>query len=175
MLFFRRKWMSLFETPSLVYLTAYSEIFFSVFGPISMIIINKSSSSSDMVVKLKRKKMIFINVCYLSSSWPTNEWINKNRKFYKFKRSSVCSASLLDSINVDKRRFTLRIECVIDSFNKWMNSIGSGFLLVNITNQKHKRSKVWNTVKLICLPQKKKWMNLCESEWRAFPLKNGIY
>jgi hypothetical protein len=31
--------MSLLETPSLVYLTAYSEIFFSVFGPISMIII----------------------------------------------------------------------------------------------------------------------------------------
>ncbi len=62
-----------------------------------------------------------------------------NREFYKFKRSSVCSASLLDPIIVDKPRLILIIEWAIDSFNKWMNSIVSALLLVNVTNQKNKR------------------------------------
>jgi hypothetical protein len=83
--------------------------------------------------------MIFINVCYFCPSSPTNESIHMNREFYKFKHSSVCSASLLDPIIVDRRRFILRIECAIDSFDKWMNLIVSVLLLVNITNQKNKR------------------------------------
>jgi hypothetical protein len=135
-----------------------------VFGPISMIIIIIWHGGET---KMKRKWYLLMFVTFFSSS-STNESINKNREFYKFKCSSVWSASLLDSINVDKCRFILRIECVIDSFNKWMNSIVSGFLLVNITNQKHKRSKVWSTVKLFCLPQKKNeriYVNLNEERF----------